>query len=334
MVRVELRQLECFVTLAEELNFGRAATRLRMSQPPLTRLIRRLEEIVGVPLFTRTTRKVELTAAGMAYLPEARAALHQIQNGVEMAKRGARGEVGELTIAVEASSIFDPVFKSVRLFRERYPLVNLIVQSLDTDDQADALREGRIEVGFIVPPLHDQRIVCEPVISMPLVAALPATHRLASRRKINLAELAAEPFVLSPASHKCGLLDNVIAACRAAGFTPRVVQEAHEMQLMLAFIGEGIGISILPQYVASLGKPGIVCKPLADCKASLELAIAWRKGAMSPVVEAFAAVVREVRDTLANANAAPPAEGSGTIRGLGAGRIQPGRNGARQSVDV
>lgn len=299
MKRVELRQLECFITLAEELNFARAATRLAMTQPPLTRQIRRLEETIGASLFARTTRRVELTPAGRAYLPEARAALEQIRYGIEVAQKGARGEVGELIIAIEASSIFDPFLKSIRIFRERYPLINLIVRSIDTDDQADALREGKIEVGFIVPPIRDTSIAVEHLMSMALIAVLPANHRLAAQDSVDLMELANEPFVLSPAGHKCGLLDKVVTACRTAGFTPRVAQEAGEMQLMLAFVAEGIGVSILPECVSRLGKPGVACRPLTGCKSTLELAIAWRKGMTSSLFETFAGVVREVRDSMA-----------------------------------
>jgi len=285
--------------LAEELNFARAATRLCMTQPPLTRQICRLEGLVGARLFTRTTRRVELTAAGRAYLPQARAALEQIRYGIEVAQKGARGEVGELVIAIEASSIFDPFLKSIRIFRERYPLINLIVHSIDTDDQADALREGKIEVGFVVPPIRDSSIVTEYLMSMALIAVLPASHRFAARDSVDITELANEPFVLSPAGHKCGLLDKVVTACRTAGFTPRVAQEAGEMQLLLAFVAEGIGVSILPEYISRLAKPDVVCRPLTGCTVKLELAIAWRKGMTSPLFETFAEVVREVRDSMA-----------------------------------
>lgn len=269
-----------------------------MTQPPLTRQIHRLEESVGARLFARTTRSVELTPAGRAYLPEARAALEQVRHGIEVAKKRARGEVGELVIAIEASSIFDPFLKSVRLFRERYPLINLIVHSIDTDDQADALREGKIDVGFVVPPIRDGAIAVEHLMSMALIAVLPVSHRLAARESIDLTELANEPFVLSPAGHKCGLLDKVVTACRIAGFVPRVAQEAGEMQLMLSFVAEGIGVSILPEYVSHFGRQDVACRPLTGCTVALELAIAWRNGMTSGLFEDFAGVVREVRDSM------------------------------------
>lgn len=323
MAKIELRQIECFVAVAEELNFQRAAIRLGMSQPPVTRIVRSLEERVGVPLFTRTTRKVTLTAAGRAYLPEARATLKQISQGIDTARRGARGEVGQLIIGVEPSSIIDLISKSIRAFRERYPLASLEVKPLDTDDQASALRKGEIDAGFIVPLVHDDSIEFERMVSMPLVAALPTAHRLSGRTSLRLEELANEPFVLSPADHKCGLLNKIIEACRAAGFTPRVAQEAHEMQLMLCCIAEGLGVSLLPEYMAGNGKPGIVCLPLMGCTTRLEIALAWRKGTDSPLVRSFAGLVRELRqDPVA-------AAGSDASRGNGAATIAARRPKSR-----
>ena len=295
MRNIELRHLQCFVTLAEELNFARAANRLHISQPPLTRLIRRLEETIGVPLFLRTTRRVELTGAGEAYLPEARAVLEQVKKGIQHAQRAARGEVGEFVIAVEALSVSDVISKSIRVFRQRYPRVNLIVHSLNTDEQADAIREGRVEVGFVVLPMHDESLVHEVISSVPLMVVLPEAHHMNTRKAIRLAELAHEPFILSPSDHRCGLLDNVLTVCRWAGFRPHVAQEAREMQLMLSFIAEGMGVSLLPAYVENLRKPGIIFRPIAETDAQVNLATAWRRDSASVLVRIFLDIVREIK---------------------------------------
>lgn len=293
MGHIELRHLQYFVAVAEELNFARAAERLHISQPPLTRQIKQLEDEVGVQLFDRTTRRVQLTEAGQAYLEEARGVLAQVAKGVSVAQRASRGEVGQLVVGFEASSAYDLLPRSLKVFRERFPNVDLALQEMRTDEQAQALREQRIGVGFVVPPLHDPALAYETVLCEPLVAAIPCNHLLSTRSEVTLDDLAGESFVMSSRSNRCGLYDQVISVCHTAGFSPKVVQEANEMQIMLGFIAAGIGLSLLPEHVKQLHRPGVVFRPVAPSSAHVELAVAWRREDTSQILRAFLDIVRE-----------------------------------------
>lgn len=292
MPRVELHHLKCFVAVAEELNFSRAAERLHISQPPLTRQIQWLEKELGVQLFSRTTRSVQLTEAGQVYLEEARATLAQIRRGVSVAQRASRGEIGRLVVGFEASSAYDILPQSRQLFKKQFPSVELAFVEMRTDEQARALHEGWISLGFVLPPLRNDALAIETILRESLVAAIPRNHPLSGKNKVTLGDLAAEAFVMSSRNNRCGLYDQVISVCHHAGFTPKVVQEANEMQIMLAFIAAGIGVSLLPDHVKRLRKPGIVFRPLMPSSAKIELAIAWRRDDTSPIVHEFLEIVR------------------------------------------
>jgi DNA-binding transcriptional LysR family regulator len=292
MPRIELHHLKYFVAVAEELNFARAAERLHISQPPLTRRIQQLEKELGVQLFNRTTRRVQLTDAGLIYLEEARATLAQVKRGVGVAQRANRGEIGQLVVGFEASSAYDILPQSRQLFKKQFPNVELTFVEMRTDDLAQALHEGWISLGFVLPPLHNDALAVETILREPMVVAIPRDHPLSGKNKLALEDLAAEAFVMSSRNNRCGLYDQVISVCRHAGFTPKVVQEANEMQIMLGFIAAGIGVSLLPDHVKRLRKPGIVFRPLTPSSAKVELAIAWRRDDASPILREFLEIVR------------------------------------------
>lgn len=293
MVHIELRHLQYFVAVAEELSFARAAERLHISQPPLTRQIKKLEDEIGVQLFDRTTRGVQLTDAGQVYLEEARNILSQVQKGVGVAQRASRGEIGQLVVGFEASSAYDVLPRSLNIFKDRFPNVDISLKEMRTDDQAQALSEYRIGVGFILPPLQDQTLACETILREPLVVAINSSHPLATQKEVHIKDLASEAFVLSSRSKRCGLYDQVLSVCSHAGFRPKVVQEANEMQIMLEFIASGIGLSLLPEHVKHLHKKGVVFRPVLPSSAWVELAVAWRRDDSSPLLRAFLEVVRE-----------------------------------------
>lgn len=292
MPRIEMHHLKYFVAVAEELNFARAAERLHISQPPLTRQIQQLEKELGVLLFDRTTRRVQLTEAGQTYLEEARITLAQVKRGVSVAQRTSRGEIGRLAVGFEASSAYDILPRSRQMFKERFPDVELMFVEMRTDEQAQALLDGRIHVGFVLPPLHEDALAVETVLRESLMAAIPRNHPLSGKNKVALEDLAAEAFVMSSRSNRCGLYDQVISVCHNAGFTPKVVQEANEMQIMLGFIAAGIGVSLLPEHVKQFHKPGIVFLPLMPSSAKVELAVAWRPDDTSPILREFLEIVR------------------------------------------
>jgi DNA-binding transcriptional LysR family regulator len=292
MFKIELRHLECFVAVAEELSFARAAERLHLSQPPLSRNIKQLEDELGVELFTRTTRSVQLTNAGAVYLVEAKAICAQMSKGIQAARMAARGEVGELTLGYEASSAYDVLPRALKIFRDEFPGIEVTLTQMDTDEQAIALKESRIDLGFVVPPIHDHSLQAETVTREQLFLALPSDHRLARLRSIDLHTLAPEAFILSPRSKRCGLYDQIVRVCRDAGFSPKVVQEANEMQIMLGFIAAGIGITLLPAHAAELQRPGVTFRPVLPKSASVELALAWRREESSVVIRSFVEVVK------------------------------------------
>lgn len=293
MANIELRHLEYFLALAEELNFGRAAQRLNIAQPPLTRQIRRLEEELGVELFYRTKRRVELTEAGQAFLEEARQILAQVEQSVRVAQRASRGEIGRLIVGFEGSSTYDVIPRSLKIYRERFPEVELVVYAMTTEEQIQALLEGRIGIGFVVSPVNDRRLAIEIILREPLVLALPESHPLATRSEVRVRELASEPFIMFQRNRGCGLYDQAIAVCQRAGFSPRVIQEADEMQVMLGFVAAELGIALLSASVQHFQRPGVVYRLLQPSTPKVALAIAWRREQPSAVLHAFIEVVRE-----------------------------------------
>lgn len=295
MANIELRHLQYFITLAEELNFGRAAERLHIAQPPLTRQIRFLEKELGVELFHRTTRRIELTDVGQVYLAEALLTLAQVQEGIVMARLASRGEVGRLVVGFEGSSAYDVVPLSVKIFKERFPKVNLIVHEMTTGDQVQALHNAHIGVGFVVPPLSGtHNLMIETILQEPLVVALPQTHRLCKQPEVGVADLKDETFIICPRHQKCGLYDHAISVCHQAGFSPRLTQETNEVQSILGFVAAEFGVALLPASIKHLQRTGVVYRTLQPPTAELELAIAWRRGDIFPVLLAFLEVVREL----------------------------------------
>ena len=290
---MELRHLRYYVAVAEELHFGRAAARLGIAQPPLSQQIRRLEDELGVLLLRRTRRRVELTEAGRVFLEEARRTLAQAEQAMRAAQRAQRGEIGRLDIGYVGSAAYDALPEALRAFRDRFPDVELGLHELSTAQQAQALHERRLDVGFLRPPLYDAALVHEVIVREPLVVALPATHPLASQRRIPLRALATEPFILYPRSVAPGPYDQLMSLCRAAGFSPRVTQEAVEMQTIAGLVAAGIGVALVVATVQDLRSGGVVYRALADAAPTMDLALAWCADDPSRVLAAFRAVAAD-----------------------------------------
>lgn len=290
---MELRQVRYFLAVAEELNFGRAAVRLQIAQPPLSRQIRQLEEELGVQLFYRTKRRVELTEAGQAFLKETRQILAQVEQSVQVVQRASRGEIGRLIVGFEGSSTYDVIPISLKVYRQRFPEVELVVYAMTTEEQIQALLEGRIGLGFVVSPLNDKRLVIEIILREPLILAIPESHPLAARSEVWVRELASEPFIMFQHNRGCGLYNQVIAVCQRANFIPRVIQEADEMQVMLGFVAADMGIALLSASVQHFQRPGVVYRPLQLSTPKATLAVAWRRDVQSAVLQSFIEVVRE-----------------------------------------
>lgn len=290
---LELRHLRYFVAVAEELHFGRAAQRLGMAQPPLSQQIQRLEQIVGTQLFERTSRRVQLTDAGRALLPDARRLLAGAEAALLGARRAGRGEQGELRVAFAATVMFLALPEIIRAFRDRYPGVHLDLREMPTGPQLAGIKAGEIDIGFVREPGPDPELEIVTVMREPLRIAVPKGHPLASRATIAVRHLADEPFVLFPEELAPGLHAQVMALCRAAGFTPRVVEESRELYTSVSLVEAGIGVSILPASVEKLGWRGVRYRAIPSASAETRIAAAWRKDRGRPVVEAFMGVVQE-----------------------------------------
>lgn len=290
---LELRHLRYFVAVAEELHFGRAAQRLGMAQPPLSQQIQRLEQIIGARLFERTSRRVQLTDAGNALLPDARRLLAGAEAALLAARRAGRGEQGELRVAFAATVMFLALPEIIRAFRDRFPGVHLDLREMPTGPQLAGIKAGEIDIGFVREPEPDAELEIVTVMREPLRIAVPKGHPLASRATISVRHLADEPFVLFPAELAPGLHAQVMALCRAAGFTPRVVEESRELYTSVSLVEAGIGVSILPASVEKLGWRGVRYRAIPSASAETRIAAAWRKDRGRPVVEAFMRVVQE-----------------------------------------
>lgn len=299
---MELRHLRYFVAVAEELNFSRAAARLRIAQPPLSRQIRDLERDVGTALFERVPRGVELTAAGSAFLGEARLTLAQAERARRTAQRAARGETGRLRVGFVETATQSGILPDVlRYFRTHLPSVGLSLFELDPPRQMEAFRDGRIDVGVTYgpPAAADRWLRAEEFHREPVVVALPRAHRLARRQRLTISALAAEPFVLFARETAPAMYDDVVTSCRAAGFSPQVIQEATGWHTVASLVGAGTGIGIVPQSLAAFRHPGVIYRSIRSVAAELVLVAIWDGGRRSPVRERFVTALRAVAGAVA-----------------------------------
>ena len=285
---MELRHLRYFVTLAEELHFGRAAEKLHISQPPLSMQIRALEKELAVTLLNRTQRHVSLTQAGAALLAEARHILARVEQAVLMTKRAGRGEIGELAIGFISVADYNVLPVVLREFRRRFPQVNLTLRESTTDAQIRDLAAGRIDVGFVLPPLNEPSLESVPILREPLIAALPEKHPLARKPgKLALEKLKDAPFILFPRPNAPSLYDNVVSCCKSAGFSPRVEQEAIQMQTIVSLVSAELGVALIPASLVNLRRTGVTYKSLQGGSPLTEVHLVWRRGDDLPALRVF-----------------------------------------------
>jgi DNA-binding transcriptional LysR family regulator len=290
---MELRHLRYFVTVAEELHFGRAAERLFIAQPPLSQQIRQLEEELGVQLFYRTRRSVILTEAGEAFFEEAQRVLRQTKHAVQVAQRVGRGEQGQLVIGFVGSATYGILPRLLRTFRAQFPAITLILHELTTSQQVHALDEQRIHIGILRPPIAQEHLAVETLTKETLIAALPEQHPLVDQRSIPLSALASEPFLLSPRHLGPSFYDHILSLCQQAGFSPNVTQEAIQMQTLVGLVAAGFGVCLVPASLRQLQQEGVVYCELHDVPAFMELALAWRRDETNPALFTFLDVTRD-----------------------------------------
>jgi DNA-binding transcriptional LysR family regulator len=286
---MELRQLRYFVAVAEELHFRRAAERLHISQPPLSQQIRALEDELGFALLIRTRRRVQLTAAGEAFLRDVRALLGDLEGAVATARRIDAGQTGRLRIGFVGSALLSIVPATVERFRAARPGVAIELRERSTVDQLRAVAAGVVDVGLVRPPIEDDReLRAATVLRERTVAALPAGHALAALNRVPLRRLATEPLVLFPRAQAPGFHDLLIGALADTGTGPRVIQYAPEMLTIIGLVAAGTGVSLVPASVSRLALDGVTYRPVIGAPRS-ELVAITRAGDESALVRAFVA---------------------------------------------
>jgi DNA-binding transcriptional LysR family regulator len=287
---MELRHLRYFVTLAEELHFGRAAQRLHIQQPPLSRQIQLLEAELGFPLFERSRRRVELTPAGNALLGRVRQVFEALDAAVHDARSASEGESGRLIVGYPSSLAYSGLTELLRAFRTRYPGVELSLRELSPGEQIDALKAGALDVGFVRSSLDDPALGAELVRREALMVVLPDDHPLVAQRSISLSALKHEPFVLFPRARGPAFFDQLMGLCHAAGFTPRIVQEAPQLDI-ISMVAAGFGVSIMPSSMRNFRRPGLSFRAIVGAP-QVELSIVWRHQNLSPALHKFLDLVR------------------------------------------
>lgn len=304
----DLRQWRYFVAVADERHFGRAAERLSMTQPPLSQAIRALEDALGVALFARTKRSVELTAVGAALLPDVRRLIAAADALPPLAQSLARGEAGSLALAFVSTADYGLLPELLREFGARYPHVRLQLAEATSDVQIEELVAGRIDAGLVIPPVpprHAASLSYLPVLREPLVVAMPAEAAevaevadaadaadAAADAPVRIADIASLPLVIFPRRLAPGFYDIITGCYGAAGVTPRIGQEAIQMQTIVSLVSAGMGVALVPQSLRNLRRTGVVYRALADPAPVVETGLVWRTDDVSPVLAGFIDVVR------------------------------------------
>jgi len=262
---MDLRHLRYFVAVAEELNFTRAALRVGIGQPPLSQQIRDLERDLGVMLFVRRPQGVVLTEAGAAFLPEARLVLAGAERARQTAQQAEKGLTGHLSLGLTSSAAFNPVVSStVRRFRRQFPSVTLSLIERNSVYLLERMYSGDLDAAFYRPGLGDpEGMRLLRLASEPMRVILPASHHLAGLRALPLEALAQEPFVMFPRDTGLSLYDNILTACRAAGFIPQVAQEAPQISSVVNLVAADLGVSIVPASICRIRLGGVVYRRIA-----------------------------------------------------------------------
>lgn len=285
---MELKQLRYFVAVAEELHFGRAARRLFISQPALSFDIRKFEAQLGVQLLERTNKAVTLTNAGYVLLEEARRLLEQADEVRRIAARSAHGLAGRLRIGFVNSMLYRGLPAAVRRFEADHPAVEVVLREMNTIEQVHALQRFHIDLGFAHWGRFPAEVQSETLFSEPFLCCLPAGHALARKRRIDLALLAREPFILFPRSVSPHYHDQIIATCVEAGFSPQIRHEARLWQTVVTMVEFGMGVALVPAALGRMGGERAVFKPLASNPYESQVLKLVRAGETDAIVQGFA----------------------------------------------
>lgn len=286
-----LVQLECFVAVAEELHFGAAADRLRITQPPLSRQIQLLERELGTMLFNRTSRRVNLTPAGQALLPSARRLLDLAAKSAIDVRRVASGAAGTLTIGYTAMAAMSALPLLLRRAAEEMPDVSLVLREMVTTEQMDELVKGAVDIGLLRPLVGRPGILTRPVLTERMVAALPAGSRLAGHPgSVSLLEFDGERLLMYAPAEARYFHDLLLKLFAAAGSQPVIIQYASQVPALLSFVQAGLGVTLVPASAQRFAPEGVVFKDLdtrtpANIYNSVELDVAWSEDNANPALQ-------------------------------------------------
>lgn len=295
---MELRWVEAFVAVAEELHFGRAAARLQMAQSPLSQTIRKLEKDIGVPLFERNTRSVALTAGGHAFLPHAYHILESVETARQATRASAGGVYGRIKIGFTGVLNHLSLPPLTRALRQRYPDIELtLVGRIMTRDAVAQLESGALDLAFVGLPVQSAAVDTRLIRREPFGVVLPADHPLAGEKKIDLRDLADEGFITTPISAGSSLQEVTMRACLDAGFRPRVVQEITDPYMILLLVSTGVGVALMTSGMAPIAPPGTVFVPLAGEPVYMLHGLGWPARRSFPALEVALRLAEEILPT-------------------------------------
>ncbi|MBP2630657.1 MAG: transcriptional regulator, LysR family [Firmicutes bacterium] len=291
---MELRHLKYFVVVAEELHFTRAADRLNMAQPPLSQQIHQLENELGVQLFYRNKRQVELSAAGEIFLKSVYKILNDIEKACDTAQRTHRGELGKIVVGFTGAATFGILPHLLQPYRTKFPLVDLAVLQLNTTDQIQSLLNGEINIGIIYVPVKNPGLTFKVIHQQPFIIAMPKNHPLASKSDpIELQELSKETFIMIPRKAGQVYYDTIINIFHSAGFSPNIGPEVYELQTSISLVAAGMGVALVPDSIQTLRIDGLAYRHLKNPGSTLKTALVWRNDEASPLVHEFIALAEE-----------------------------------------
>lgn len=283
---IDIKPLRYFVTLAETRHFGRAAARLNLSQPPLSRQLAALEASLGVTLVERSPRSVTLTAAGERFYADAKAILTAVEQAVSNAQAAAQGDAGKLAIGFTMCAAYNVVPGYARAFGAAFPEVALHLREVVSNDLAEQVLAGHIDAAIMFPTIPDKGLATRTILSEPLCVALSRSHPRARARRLKIAQLAGEPFVLASEDVAPTLRATIVEHCRSGGFEPDIRFEVQLQQTVLSLVDEGVGVALVPASMRKAQLAGVVFRPLVDAPL-IEQVLAWSPANRNPCLARF-----------------------------------------------
>lgn len=302
---MDLRALSCFIAVAEELHFRRAALRLNLTQSALSQRIKTLEDVVGTQLLERDRRHVSLTPAGAAFLEHARLAVESAKIAKAQALRTARGEVGQLRLGFTVIAFYGRLPLVVRRYRDRYPDVAVQLAEMNSPALEAALAADQVDLGVLHPPLYTPLLESVSLPPQRMVLALPEHHRLAEKAIISVRDLRGEPLLMAPRSIGPSIFDRMLTLFHSEGIAPSIAQEVTPMTTLTGLVSAGAGLGFVTEGIAAVGRPGVVFRSVTPEPPALPMAAAWRHGTLSSTAKHFLQMITEDKTERAGQDNAP-----------------------------